>query len=588
MAGIRAFISREKILLLSFLLVIAVFAITRLPFFLYFPLADIDVDTFNYYTLVDQMNKGIWPAFIIRTPGYPLFLKLVFTFHDSHIAVVLVQNLITLFTALFFVYIVHLVFKDRSRYFALLAAMGIGVFISSTCHLESDTSLLTESLYVNLLLLFFAFFLLALNRDKHRWWIVTSIIAASVVLFRPSGMFLLPVVLFILIFLFFNPFKKAFLLSLALPVVLILALASLYNYFTIRSFSVSNFTEHAFFSYASLFTEKSPDFDPVVNEGIDTYRKRIKPRHSDVIFNSFTMAEVRNVMAKYYNRNRVTFFNFLRSRENPEEFNLYMKWRPLLKKIAMHEIKRRPDLYLKFTTCNLGFYFFLIREKNDFYGTIKSRYAQAITAGRDYPDIFFNKQGQTRLDQNGLRIYYKKEYAESIDRRFLAFFLKEYLDPLSPRFPSISISLPPETRQEDVADTSIKGSRKLIIPPLFLQRLHVGFEKVHIFLFQRKAWVLFFFFAVIFSLVQLIRSRFHDRVAFFMFVLTGAAVLQAIGVCMTTFPIHRYSYTMEFAYYLSFFLFPLFLVRKKEKNVSKPLEEKGFRAGTEARPDNLS
>ena len=103
----------RNIVLASFLMVVIPFLITRLPFFLDYPVITIDPDYLHYYTIVDQVSKGFFPTFIIRTPGYPIFLKLIFTFFNSNMAVVVIQNILSLITALFFVFVIYRVYAGR-------------------------------------------------------------------------------------------------------------------------------------------------------------------------------------------------------------------------------------------------------------------------------------------------------------------------------------------------------------------------------------------------------------------------------------------------------------------------------------------
>jgi hypothetical protein len=71
-------LKRHAVLYLSWLVFLLPFLVTRLPFFLNYPVVGFNPDDGGYYQLVDQMNKGFWPHPAIRPLGYPLFLKVVF------------------------------------------------------------------------------------------------------------------------------------------------------------------------------------------------------------------------------------------------------------------------------------------------------------------------------------------------------------------------------------------------------------------------------------------------------------------------------------------------------------------------------
>ena len=132
-------------LLVSFIIFTSAFLVTRLAFFYYYNIHNFSVDYLSYFTIVDQLDRGMLPNLSIRTPGYPLFLKLVFTFVSKNSAVVVVQNSITFAVSLFFIYVIYKKYKSL----CLFAAIALIAFVSSSVHLKHDTTLLAESLYVN-------------------------------------------------------------------------------------------------------------------------------------------------------------------------------------------------------------------------------------------------------------------------------------------------------------------------------------------------------------------------------------------------------------------------------------------------------
>jgi putative effector of murein hydrolase len=64
-------------------------------------------------------------------------------------------------------------------------------------------------------------------------------------------------------------------------------------------------------------------------------------------------------------------------------------------------------------------------------------------------------------------------------------------------------------------------------------------------------WSFLFLAALIYCLFRLARSRFRHRGAFLGFILTSAALMYILLISLSAFPYQRYSYTMEFIYYLS-------------------------------------
>ncbi len=533
-------IGRNKILYLSFLILIIMFFITRLPFFLYYPVVNFDKDTTHYYTLVDQMDKGMCPSFIVRTPGYPLFMKFVFLFFNKNISLIAVQNILSLLTCLFFVYVIHRVYGHRRRlkFLSLLSSIGMGAFISSSVHLNSDTSILTESLYVSFLVLSIALFILAIHSETKKTWIFCAISLAFVILIRPSAMFLIFIAVFILFFLIFNSYKKIIVFVFIISFAGILFLMCLYNYITIGSFTVSTFTEHALISITSTFLEQNPTYPSEINQIIKKCRERIHPARKNIIKNSWNYKKLFRVMKKYYNRNRRFLFSRLKSLETGDSYNLYMKWRPILKKIALNAIKNRPKTYFKYLYSNLMIYFFNRIGDVPFYQKLKERYLAALNHKKRYIDL------STKRDKiETMRLYITKEYAATLSIDFAKSLLKEYWNP------------------DVLSKIKMKkiNKKEVRLEPTFLQKVHLGFKSVHEFLFHNNSWIFIYFFTLIFSFFRLLKSRFHHKEAFIIFIMTFSALLHGIVVSMSAVAARRLAFPMNFVYYMSLFLFPILL-----------------------------
>ncbi|UCH96939.1 MAG: hypothetical protein JSV88_08835 [Candidatus Aminicenantes bacterium] len=533
-------LKRNKILYLAFLILIIMFSITRLPFFLYYPVVDFDGDSPYYYMNVDQIDKGLWPAFMIRTPGYPLFIKFVFLFFNKNISLIAIQNIFSLLTSLFFIYVIHKVYGRRFKFLPLFASIGLGAFISGSIHLISDTSFMTESLYVNFLVLFFALFILAIHAKTTITWILCSICMAAVILIRPSALFFVLVSFIIMFFLLINSYKKKAVFLFAVPFFLVLFLTSLYNYITIGSFSVSTFTENALISFTSTFLEKSQTYPPGVNEAIEKCQDRVRSSHKDVMENSWNCKKLTRVLKRYYNRSRKLIFSTLITHEKEDSFGLYMKWRPILRKIAIDAILSRPKIYIKYIYANLFTIFFHSMDDVDFYHILKRRYLKALNYKNYFTQSILDWD-TLRYKAHPLQLYSKKEYGSTITRDFPRSFLKEYWD------------------REVFSKIKIKKLRrkKALLIPTFLQRVHQGFKVVHDFIFRNNFWIFIFLFTFIFSLVRLLRSRFHHKDAFILFIMTFSALLHGVVVATASLPILRLIYPMNFVYYLSLFLLPI-------------------------------
>ena len=524
----------NKLLYLSFFIFTLFFCITRLPFFLHDSIVLLSPDYQHYYMIVDQIHNGFLPTFNIRTPGYPLFLAFMFVFFKSNLAVIAVQNLFTLFSSLFFIFVINKIFGKKWKYLALLVAIGLGAFISLSIHLCLDTALATESIYINTILLFFSFLLLAIYCQNRMYWVCCGITMAMVILIRPSGLFLVPLFLAILLFLFLNAYKKKLILLFSISFVTPLIFLCIYNYFTIGSFAISTFTEHALISFTSTFLEKNPSYSPQIKRPIEKSLNRLSPHKKNIIKNSWDPKPLSHILLRHYNRNRRIIFQTLKSFEDKNADNLYMKWRPVLKKIAWDAIRDHPDIYLKFFYSNLNRYF--LRKKNiNFYIRLQGRYRSTLLLKERYIRFYKYRAPDT------LRLYYKNEYIKTIDQGYVKNLLKEYWN-LRTLHPGQKSQLKFKTLKLH-----------------FLQKVHNGFLKIHKQLFHNKLWIFFFFFSFIFSSIKTLVTRFHHRGSFFMFVLTGSALLHGVVISISSFSDIRLSYPLDFIYYLSLFLIPIML-----------------------------
>jgi hypothetical protein len=140
------------------------------------------------------MFSGQWPNFYVnkvgllsglaRTPGYPLFLAAIFLFSSRLLSVVIVQNFLTLASALFLLWAVY---KTRGR-------MVIGAALAMVAHVTQpllsglDFTILTESLFTSLLLFSLGFLLLAFQTRRARDLFMFSVLGGFAILVRPSGM----------------------------------------------------------------------------------------------------------------------------------------------------------------------------------------------------------------------------------------------------------------------------------------------------------------------------------------------------------------------------------------------------------------
>ena len=123
------------------------------------PLPTIGPDTFDYYFVVQELMNGTFSGFGILPPGLILFYYFLEFFITKTIHIIIIQNIITLFSCLFLIYTIYRFYKN----IAILATVAISIYIMESYSLLYDFALLTESLYRNSLIIISGMLIIILN-----------------------------------------------------------------------------------------------------------------------------------------------------------------------------------------------------------------------------------------------------------------------------------------------------------------------------------------------------------------------------------------------------------------------------------------
>ena len=529
---VKGYWSRNSGLTISWAIFLFFFLISRLPFFLAYPVVAFCRDCVSYYMLVDQMAKGFWPCLSIRTIGYPLFLKLVFFFSHRNFAVVAVQHLLTLFCSLLFIYAVHR-FYGRFRLISVSTGVALGVYASSSVRVRLDCTLLTDSLFANLILLSLATLLLGLGL-KRKWILAAASLAmAATILVRPAGLFLVPVSILVIAFLLLSRYGRGAIVAFTLPIISSLLAMGVYNRLTLGSFAVSTFSEYSLISFTSTYLEEHPSFGLAGNEAVRACRWAVEESDLQTLASSWEYESINRILGKYYEKNRMRVVRIFLKYEPAGSFSLYLKWRPLLKQMGTYAIRRHPRIALKYLCSKFMVYFFSNRGADyDFYKRLENDFIWSRSLRKNFsgfivPDSSFNRMFNTR------------SYAATLSPAFLPFMLKEYDNP--PSFERISLA---------------KDGR-VILKPTIWKSLHNIWQKVYKALFRNILWTILFFLSFLYSLWRLAVTRGRHLGAFFLFLMTSSALGYGILIVLSAFPYLRYVCALEYVYYLCPILFAI-------------------------------
>ena len=511
-------------------IVVGVFLLTRLSFYLYYSLPLLSKDTVMYHSLAEQIaHMSDWPQFIVRTPGYPIFIWLVTSVVDTWHAVIAMQSALAVISALILLYSLHRLRQSIS----FLAAFAIAAFIGSSQVLMYEVSVLAESIYTSSLFFAFAWLIIGLKFRSWFWLSCSSLAMAFVICVRPNGVFLIVIYGLVGAFLLWNHYVKSVIFSFLLPLPLMLLCLCWYNYLTIQSFTISALSECAFAQTTLTYWETAPSFPDNINRIIQRLPIELaKPPIEfpedgrKIMHASWNPEELYGLFQKFFSGYAYKWtlgFEFYDSSWN-SSFQIdykqqrlllqeYNQQRPLLKKISRNAIRRHPDLYLKFV-----------------YSTTWHAYFETITQAPDFYE---------HLRYWASNYYQRKRY--SLD----ALLAKEI-----PNHP------PSNLRINDAQSGSVE------LRDAILKRWHERFQTWHKRCFHNRCWMYAYIAIFLLSCLRLCVSKGQVLEIFIVFILTFSTFGANLVICLTSHAIERYTYPMQFVYYLSVACMPLLLSTK--------------------------
>lgn len=515
-------ISHPNILFyLSVSILFIIFLVTRLPFFLSYPVVEIPPDTASYLVPFKD-NHGI-PYFIMRTPGYPLFVHAISLLSNQWLVVVIVQNLLSIISC---TSLLLGIFYMR-RQLVLPAALAMSGFLGSSQVLIYDTATISESLYTNTIIMSFVCMLMAFGRRNPIYFWFTSVALAAAILVRPAGIYFLVIYILVLIYLFLNGYPNSNIIGFAIPLPIILLSLCCYNYLVIGVFSLSPWGEANLGHATILYWEPDNLFDENVNAVLEelpnALEKTIGFTEQDRKFlaNSWDLKQLKTMFERGFTGQLYVYtlgkkFSNANVANNSYDTQLnYVDTRSIIKKISLLAIRKHPDLYLKFILSNELGYFNNITTIPEFYSALAYR-----------ADLLYDQKIYSSTGMNASSAYVAKEYADS---------------------------RPPNT----IKLVGTGSDHSIVITDTILKRLHISWESVQNNVFQKKIWVWAYFGVLCMSAIQLLRFRGHHLGAFILFVLTITPLGASLVICLVEISSERYAYPTQFIYYLSVALSPL-------------------------------
>jgi hypothetical protein len=324
------------------LLVSVVFLITRLPYFLYYPIATVSSDSASYIAAAFRLLELKAPMFDIRTPGYPLFIAAIWSFWEDFISISLVQSIITYLSSVFLLAVSHKYYGKRLIYFAI-AVCG---FISSSYFIVLEMSMLTEGIFTSLMLLTAAVLLLAVKSESVFVWAAYSFLVAILIYVRPAGLFLIAFFIPIALYFHFRKYKASYYAALLIPFLVLICTLCSYNYFTLGKFTITPFGEANLAGVTILFMEPSDEYPEFINNSIRVTLDSIPRRDINYVRNSYNPERLFNAFKDHFHMQMMLVNNFKKA----DSTMTYIKAQPYMRQISVDAIKKHPDVYAKFSS----------------------------------------------------------------------------------------------------------------------------------------------------------------------------------------------------------------------------------------------
>ena len=494
-------------LAVSLIIFLGVFTFTRGPFYLDYSLIGLAPDTSSYLEPINQFRRGELPLVSIRPPGYPLFIYLTTLLDDRWLTVIIGQSLLSLGAGLLLIWAIHRGYRTLT----IPAAVAISGFIGNSRFIYYETSALSESVYTSFLMLTFGWLVAGLHSRRSLPLLLASLCGGLAILIKPAGIYLLVVFMIVAVFLLINRYSRRALLATLAPLLLLVAGLAVYNRYTVGELVVSTFGECQLGAATAHFWQPDPAFPAHVNDQIrnelpaSLARCGLDAAALETIATTWNPRRLSELFEKYYDR-----IIYVEGWTFGSRFGAgYEESRPLIRKISLKSIAKRPRHYLKFVWSSFATYYLILQWKLDLYHSLNER-----------ADEIFQKT--------------ERSYSAEAAKEF-----RSIDESGAPR----GVLIAPQS-----ARTSLKATR--------WQRLHLAWEGISNEIFNNVLWIVVSLPIFMLALWRLLQSRLRDVPAFILVVAFLSILGSSLVVSLIQLGIERYSYPNHFLIYLAPALLP--------------------------------
>lgn len=354
------------------------------------------------------------------------------------------------------------------------------------------------------------------KKNKLVYWIFFSLSVAAVIVVRPAGIFLCGIILVILVYMFYKKYGLKYYVSLTAPATLILLSLCFYNYITLGSFTITPFGESNMSGVAITFMEPSPAYPEYINEAVEEVLSTVPKKDISYVKNSYGFTKLYDIFLSNYVK-VISLVNNVKKRNTSDNYTVIQRQ---IREVYMDAIKNYPLVYMKFFSVNLYRFFTNIRRPENYTAQLEKSYRKVAV------DSAFYK----RIDQGG----WQQISSDESDYEAIKSF---YLEDIG--------------KQKNLEYIIVNPDNSAELKPTFLKSVYEIYEFIYNRIFRNIIWLFIFGAAFMMSVYNLYKSRLTDSDALIFFILGLMFVSKAVMVSLVEMSLERYSYPVEFIFYLS-------------------------------------
>jgi hypothetical protein len=321
------------------------FLLSRIPFYYEFFVFDTSGDYGSYAWEAARLIDGQLPNALIRPPFYILYLSLAAVLNQAVWNILVFQSLFSLITGLAFIYLTSIL-GVRGLLASIIALFGAHL---SEQWLLFETTLQPDVFYAGFILLVVGCLIRFSVSEDLKTLLCASFFAGMAILCRPSGIFLLPLMIIFSGYWWYVREQKIWLAALTPMLVLIFTLAG-YNYLSQKKLALSVWGEMNLAGATMFLWKPNERYEDSLNDDIRRVQSLVDP-------NALRLMQDEILPDKLYDPSYILFTTYFKAQrifpshvKGLDAFSIkdYLRERRYIRQVAWDAIKENPRLYLKF------------------------------------------------------------------------------------------------------------------------------------------------------------------------------------------------------------------------------------------------